>query len=104
MHDSQHALLRVRPSRLIVGSILVAASLWADHVIWTRQYVVSAVAGDPSAQAASTRLLKTQEDIGSAIVPRPARSSRRGDDGGTFDRIFAQAMTMADALSEVLQK
>jgi hypothetical protein len=43
--------------------------LWSDHVIWTRQYIVSAALGDPSAQAASKRLLKNQEDIGNAIVP-----------------------------------
>lgn len=43
--------------------------LWSDHVIWTRQYIVSAALGDPSATAASQRLLKNQEDIGNAIVP-----------------------------------
>jgi hypothetical protein len=43
--------------------------LWADHVIWTRQFIVSTAAGDGSAQAATTRLLKNQEDIGNAIVP-----------------------------------
>lgn len=43
--------------------------LWADHVIWTRQYIVAATADDPSAEAASKRLLKNQEDIGQAIVP-----------------------------------
>jgi hypothetical protein len=42
--------------------------LWADHVIWTRQYIVSAVLGDPSATAASQRLLKNQEDIGNAVA------------------------------------
>lgn len=42
--------------------------LWADHVIWTRQYIVSAALGDPSAQAASQRLLKNQEDIGNAVA------------------------------------
>jgi hypothetical protein len=42
--------------------------LWADHVIWTRQYIVSAALGDPSAQAASERLLKNQEDIGNAVA------------------------------------
>jgi hypothetical protein len=41
--------------------------LWSDHVVWTRQYIVSAVAGEPSAQAAATRLLKNQEDIGNAV-------------------------------------
>lgn len=43
--------------------------LWADHVIWTRQYVVAAVAAAPDAAAAASRLLKNQEDIGNAIVP-----------------------------------
>jgi len=42
--------------------------LWADHVIWTRQYIVAAALGDPSAQAASVRLLKNQEDIGNAVA------------------------------------
>jgi hypothetical protein len=43
--------------------------LWTDHVVWTRQYIVSAVAGLPDANAAAGRLLKNQEDIGNAIVP-----------------------------------
>ena len=42
--------------------------LWADHVIWTRQYIVAAALGDPSATAASQRLLKNQEDIGNAVA------------------------------------
>ena len=42
--------------------------LWADHVIWTRQYIVAAVAGTQDAEAAAGRLLKNQEDIGAAIV------------------------------------
>lgn len=43
--------------------------LWADHVIWTRQYIIAAVDGDPDAQAAATRLLANQDQIGQAIVP-----------------------------------
>ncbi|MGQ0679959.1 MAG: glycosyltransferase [Actinomycetota bacterium] len=43
--------------------------LWVDHVVWTRQYIVSAIAGAPDAEAAAGRLLKNQEDIGNAIVP-----------------------------------
>ena len=30
--------------------------LWADHAIWTRQYIVAAVAGTADADAAATRL------------------------------------------------
>src|SRR5437867_3196484 len=43
--------------------------LWVDHVVWTRQYIVAAVAGAPDAGAAAARLLKNQEDLGNAIVP-----------------------------------
>lgn len=42
--------------------------LWSDHVIWTRQYIVAAVAGTPDAGAAAARLLRNQEDIGSAVA------------------------------------
>ena len=42
--------------------------LWTDHVVWTRDYIVAAVGDQPDAQAAATRLLKNQEDIGNAIA------------------------------------
>ena len=42
--------------------------LWSDHVIWTRDYIVAAVAGAPDQQAAANRLLKNQDDIGAAIT------------------------------------
>jgi hypothetical protein len=48
---------------------LALRKLWSDHVIWTRDYIVAAVAGTPDADAAAGRLLKNQEDIGAAIVP-----------------------------------
>jgi hypothetical protein len=48
---------------------LALRKLWSDHVIWTRAYIVAAVAGSPDADAAAGRLLKNQEDIGAAIVP-----------------------------------
>jgi hypothetical protein len=41
--------------------------LWTDHVIWTRDYVVAALADAPGAEAAAGRLMKNQEEIGSAI-------------------------------------
>lgn len=48
---------------------LALRRLWSDHVVWTREYVVAAVAGTPDEGAAATRLLKNQEDIGNAVVP-----------------------------------
>jgi len=47
---------------------LALRKLWSDHVIWTREYIVAAVAGTPDANAAAERLLRNQEDIGAAIV------------------------------------
>jgi hypothetical protein len=43
--------------------------LWADHVIWTRDYIIAAVADANDAKVASERLLKNQLDIGNAIAP-----------------------------------
>ncbi|MBV8993783.1 MAG: hypothetical protein JO287_08800 [Pseudonocardiales bacterium] len=48
---------------------LALRRLWADHVIWTREYVVAAIADAPDAGAVANRLLKNQEDIGNAVVP-----------------------------------
>ena len=42
--------------------------LWEDHIVWTRLFIVSAVAGLPDADATAQRLLKNQADIGSAIA------------------------------------
>ena len=51
------------------GLKIAMRKLWADHVIWTRMYIIAAVAGTPDADAAAGRLLRNQEDIGNAIVP-----------------------------------
>ena len=48
---------------------LALRRLWSDHVIWTREYVVAAIADAPDAQAVAGRLLANQEHIGSAVVP-----------------------------------
>jgi hypothetical protein len=43
--------------------------LWEDHVVWTRQFVVSAVSDLPDKAAATERLLQNQADIGNAVKP-----------------------------------
>ena len=42
--------------------------LWSDHVFWTRLYIIEAVAGAPSTQTTTNRLLRNQEDIGNAVA------------------------------------
>jgi hypothetical protein len=43
--------------------------LWEDHIVWTRQFIVSAVADSPDKAAATERLLQNQVDIGNAVKP-----------------------------------
>jgi hypothetical protein len=44
-------------------------SLWEDHIVWTRMFIVGAVAGTPDAGPAAERLLRNQADIGDAVKP-----------------------------------
>src|SRR3989449_6576776 len=64
--------------------------LWADHVIWTRQYITSAVADMPDAKAAAGRLLKNQEHIGNAIVPYYGRAA-----GDALTKLLKQHIMIA---------
>lgn len=57
----------VLPQRCNLKTIM--RQLWSDHVWWTRNYLITAIADMPDAQATTVRLLKNQEDIGAAIVP-----------------------------------
>ena len=41
--------------------------LWEDHIVWTRQFIVSSVADLPDANTAAGRLLANQDHIGDAI-------------------------------------
>jgi hypothetical protein len=43
--------------------------LWEDHIVWTRQFIVSAIAELPDTDAAAGRLLANQDHIGDAIKP-----------------------------------
>ncbi len=43
--------------------------LWSDHVIYTRCYIISALADLPDAGPTAERLLKNQDEIGNAIKP-----------------------------------
>lgn len=43
--------------------------LWAHHVIWTREYIVSTLSGSEDNKDVTERLLRNQVDIGDAIVP-----------------------------------
>src|SRR5690349_604932 len=42
--------------------------LWTDHVVWTRDYIIAAIGDQPDAPAALKRLMKNQDDIGTAVA------------------------------------
>lgn len=43
--------------------------LWSEHVMYTRNYIISALATLPDLPAVTQRLLRNQDDIGNAIKP-----------------------------------
>lgn len=43
--------------------------LWIDHVLWTRDFIISDLASLPDKDPVLTRLLKNQDDIGASIKP-----------------------------------
>lgn len=43
--------------------------LWEEHITYTRNYIISALAGLPDSDAIAQRLLSNQDDIGNAIKP-----------------------------------
>ena len=43
--------------------------LWEDHIAYTRNYIISALAGLEDSEKVAERLLKNQDDIGDALKP-----------------------------------
>lgn len=90
--------------------------LWTDHVVWTRSYIVAAVADQPDVKAAEKRLLQNQEDIGNAvgkIYGAPAGQQLTAllkehitiaadliKAARSFDKVYGHILTMSDALSD----
>ncbi len=48
---------------------LTMRKLWEEHVMYTRNYIISSLAGLEDADKVAERLLKNQDDIGGAIKP-----------------------------------
>lgn len=48
---------------------LAMRKLWEDHITYTRNYIISDIAGITDTEAVSKRLMQNQEEIGDAIKP-----------------------------------
>jgi hypothetical protein len=57
------------PTKSMVELRTAMRKLWEDHVTYTRNYIISALAGLEDAGAVAKRLLANQDDLGNAIVP-----------------------------------
>ena len=43
--------------------------LWEEHIVYTRTFIISALAGLPDTDSTAGRLLRNQDDLGAAIQP-----------------------------------
>jgi hypothetical protein len=72
-HD--HSPDAVSPSGEEVAFRAEMRRLWEDHIVWTRQVVVSFAGDLPDLKRAEGRLLRNQADIGRAIAPYYGRAA-----------------------------
>ena len=64
-HGIVAASNRIDPSAFHDGM----RQLWEDHIVWTRNFIVSFAADLPDLPAVTDRLLRNQDDIGDAVKP-----------------------------------
>jgi len=57
------------PSTKAMDLRVAERKLWEDHIAWTRNYIISALAGLEDVNAVAERLLQNQVDLGNAIKP-----------------------------------
>jgi len=69
---------------------LAMRKLWEDHITYTRNYIISALAGLPDTDAVAQRLLKNQDEIGDAIKPYYG-----GDAGGRLSALLRDHIMIA---------
>ena len=53
----------------VIDLRMAMRKLWEDHITYTRNYIISALAGLEDAGKIAERLLRNQDDLGNAIKP-----------------------------------
>jgi hypothetical protein len=73
--------------------------LWEDHITYTRNYIISALADLPDSGAVATRLLANQDEIGDAIKPFYGEAAGEALAGLLRDHILIATEVIAAARS-----
>ncbi|HEV2916895.1 MAG TPA: hypothetical protein VGW78_04055 [Candidatus Babeliales bacterium] len=73
--------------------------LWADHVVWTRLYIIDAIANAGSKDATLKRLLQNQTDIANAIVPYYGQEAANALEALLKDHIVIAGDVVAAAIA-----
>ena len=83
------------------GSILrqMLRKLWADHVFWTRLYIVSALGNLPDKSVVLQRLLRNQDEIGKVLEPFYGSSATH-----LLVQLLKQHILLAGKLIEALRR
>ncbi|WP_337100705.1 glycosyltransferase [Paenibacillus sp. YIM B09110] len=72
--------------------------LWIDHVVWTRLYIVSTLAGVGDQEQVLARLLRNQKDIGDAFKPYYGEAA-----GTKLTELLTEHIVLAGKLLDALK-
>lgn len=67
--QQSHNMTNASAADPVAQTRMAMRQLWEEHLVYTRNYIISAVANLPDGDAIAGRLLKNQDDIGDAIKP-----------------------------------
>ena len=67
--SSAGALGQTRYSSAELSLRSALRQLWEEHIVYTRTFIISALAGLPDTDSTAQRLLRNQDDIGAAVKP-----------------------------------
>jgi hypothetical protein len=95
--DMEHKMMMPTKSQVMLK--MAMRKLWEDHITYTRNYIISALAGLDDAPKVADRLMRNQQDIGDAIKPYYGKAAGDKLAGLLKDHISIAAEVVAAAKS-----